>query len=284
MHSTKFFILCSTIALCACTAQESFSPEEVLHKSSAANVGLTSAHLSLSAKASVKVESVNVMNGSLQVDGNIQSGGKQFEVQYATEGTYAVSASPITWNARGKMIVLSENETYLIADQIETNSPLMSMSGTWFRLPSLQPASPNITPDPRLLRLQSDAVRVIKNHGTSMYQSKRMYHYDVELDAERVSAFFVSISDAQSLAAKNTVTQLLSEYDVKGELWIDQETFLLTKAVWTIARKDDSSVQATIEMSLSDIGKPVSITAPAEFEPFPTTRSSNDAMLLLEEF
>lgn len=274
MRYSALTVAVCTLALAACAKQTGLPAEEVLNRSSVANRGLLSAHIVVTAR----ISSVDAATGSLDasgiVEGNMQQGGNQLDVAFSTQGVRSTGQQSLTWKATGRVIVLSPQESYMSVENIETSPTLpmfalpefQNFIGTWYKLPSTSAPSPTLTPDPRLLRLQSDAVRVIKDHGIQHIDGKNMYHYEVAIDPQRLSAYL-----QESGESSEDVLAQLSKYDATGELWIDENTFLLTKAVWNIKQKDVEGPVLTLSMSLSDPGLQVTVTAPADAKPLPQT-------------
>lgn len=274
MRYSALSVAVCTLALAACAKQAGLPAEDVLNRSSVANRGLLSAHIVVTAR----ISSVDAATGSLDasgiVEGNMQQGGNQLDLAFNTQGARVSGQQSLTWKATGRVIVLSPQESYMSVENLETSPTLpmfalpefQNFVGTWYKLPSTSAPSPTLTPDPRLLRLQSDAVRVTKDHGIQNMDGKSMYHYDVVIDPRKLSTYL-----QESGESSEDMMAQLSKYDATGELWIDATTFLLTKAVWNVKQKDVEGPVLTLSMSLSDPGLQVTVTAPTNAQPFPQT-------------
>jgi hypothetical protein len=285
MRHTPFLIVATALLLGACARPISMAPEDVLNRSSVANSGLLSARLSFEAEltdANLQSEQTHV---SLTAQGTMQQGGRQLDLAFATEGNTATGTQPMTWNATGRLTVVSENEVYVRVDALEANPALplpADLSGVWYRLPSTGQSPADITPDPRYLRLQSESVRVTKDHGIVSMGGKRLYHYDVVIDPQRLAAYLSTLPeevDAEGIA------QTLSAYEATGEIWIEEDTFLLTKAVWNIRKKEDDTFSLQLAMNITDAGLPVTVTAPEDAQPLPQSSlllPSTDTVILQE--
>lgn len=292
MRSSFFIVAASALLLGSCVAQNSVSPEEVLNKSSVANSGLVSAHIALDVQLSSADVSSGATDGSLNVQGNMQQGGKQLDLMFDSAGSTTSPAQSFTWKAAGRLIVLSDQESYLTVNSLDTAPilPVLStpafngFTNTWFRLPVVATPSATLTPDPRFLRLQSDAIRVTKDFGIDTSDETPMYHYAVAVDPQRLQTYLERISGSGSDAVKE-MQSMLAGYEATGEIWIDKQTFLLTKAVWNVAKKDDPAFTLTFSMHLTDAGKPVVITAPSDTKPFPqASLMPIDDVTVLQEF
>lgn len=275
MRYSALSVAVCTLVLAACAKQTGLPAEEVLNRSSVANRGLLSAHIEVTAR----ISSVDPVTGTLDasgiVEGNMQQGGNQLDLAFSTQGARTSTQQSLTWKATGHLIVLSPQESYMTVENLESTPTLPMFAlpefenfvGTWYRLPSTTAPSPTLTPDPRLLRLQSDAVRVTKDHGIETIDGKSMYHYDVSIDPERLRTYLQETT--QDNGSDQQMMEQLSKYDAAGEIWIDADTFLLTKAVWNITQKEKEGPFLTISMSLSDPGLQVTVTAPENAQPFP---------------
>jgi hypothetical protein len=292
MRSSVFIFALSTLVLCACSEQGRLAPEDVLNRSSVANSGLLSARVSMNARLTSPDAQGALLDGYLTVQGNMQEGGRQLDLNFATQGARSASLQPMSWKASGRLIALSDNETYIRADEFESDPafPILALASgenitnTWFRLPSAGQTPTALTPDPRFLRLQSEAVRVTKDHGIDTVNGVRMYHYDVVLDPERFTAFLRSLPETDDATSVEGMLAQLAGYDAAGELWIEEKSFLLTKATWTITKKNDEAFSLTLSMELTDVGLPVTITAPEDAKFFPQMPlfPSADALILQE--
>lgn len=279
MRLSSLFIAFSTFALLSCTKAGGPTPEDVLSKTSLANSGLRSARLQIQAGVSTVAGTQNPINGSAQVMGNIQQGGQQLDLLYETNGNIDFQPEHYSWKSSGRLIVVSQNESYVLVKELETTLPVpllgdsdaKNVLNTWFRLPPSGSSSTSLTPDPRFLRLQTEVVRVQKDHGIEKIDGKKAYHYTVSIDQNRLASFMLSATGTGSVQGKNDLMKQLGNYEATGELWIDAETFLLTKAAWTIKNTQQPDITITVSMTISDVGVPVVVTAPNESKPFPNS-------------
>lgn len=282
MRPSTLFIALSTFVLLSCTKAGGLTPENVLNKASIANSGLRSARIQVQVGVSTVEGSNNPINGTVQVTGNIQEGGQQLDLLYSTEGAIQTQPKETSWKSSGRFIVISQDESYILVKELQTSLPISifgfdgekNLLNTWFRLPSSGAQSTSVTPDPRFLRLQSEAVRVQKDYGIEKNNGKSLYHYSVSIDRDRLAAFIRNASGSGSLQANTDLVKQLETYEATGELWIDSETFLLSKAAWTIKNTQQPDSVITLSMTVSDVGVPVVISAPNEVQPFPNSSLS----------
>jgi hypothetical protein len=100
---------------------------------------------------------------------------------------------------------------------------------------------------------------------------KKAYHYTVSIDRDRLTAYLIKISNPNTLQANEQLLAQLKQYEATGEMWIDSETFILSKVVWTINDAKNPDSTASLSMSVEDVGVDVTITAPAVSQPFSVT-------------
>ncbi len=278
-------MLC-TLVLTSCIKQGNLPAEEVLMRSSIANTGLVSARFSIHTQLS----SDTGLNGSIDADGLMQQGGRQLRMNVTTSGN---TSDGMAWSGIGEIIVLSENEVYMNIQQANAVPPhplLLSpafsqLTGKWLQLPPQDTSTTTdvLTPDPYLLRLQSDVIRVVRDRGIVNLNGRDAYRYDVEVDPERLAAFLQESSVDASAA--ESLLQGLAGVKAEGEIWIDAENFLLTRANWHLSLPQvESADDINIQMQLTDIGVQASIVAPSPVEPFPDTPilPSPEASIMLE--
>lgn len=280
-HSS--LITVAVFALASCAQGGTLSPEDVLRKSSVANSGLRSARVQVNASVSTKGNDANVIDGKLTITGNMQEGGQQLDVVFASDGTMGQAPQSITWKTSGRLITLSQSETYIQvhALEIEPAIPFFNIDAlknslqTWLKLPSPSTTSSAVTPDPHFLRLQSEVVRVTKNHGIVSMNGRNTYHYSVSIDRDRLAAYLINTSKPDALQTSEQLLKQLEQYEATGEMWIDDATFLLSKVSWTIKDAEHPDSIASLTISIEDVGVPVTITAPASAQPFSLTPTSN---------
>lgn len=270
MRRHAFTIALSALCLSSCIQPGDLPAEQVLLRSSVANRGLTSARFSVRTAATDE----RGLNAEANVDGVMQQGGRQLSMNIGTTGQ---SAAGMSWNASGKVVVLSENEIYLNIHELGTTPlhPLLSSPGfaglqdKWLRLPGGNAAVPTepLTPDPAFLRMQSDIIRVVRDRGIVTLDGRSAYRYDVEIDPIKLSSFLSSQQSSGSVMALPDLSALQS---ATGEIWIDEETFLLTRANWHISTLyEGEPIDVSLSMQLSDIGTKTAILAPSPVEPLP---------------
>jgi hypothetical protein len=263
-------VLCA-IALSSCVRPGDLPAEDVLMRSSVANRGLVSARFSVH----TQISNDKGLDGSLLTDGVMQQGGRQLRMNISTSGK---TAEGMNWNGIGEMIVLSENEVYMNIREASTEPPqpmlmfstFTQTTGRWLQLPTQNEgvATDTITPDPRLLRMQSDVIRVVRDRGLVNLDGRDAYRYDVEVDPVRLAAFLQETNQGESIA--DTIIDQLNGIDADGEIWIDAENFLLTRANWTVVIPQNGSMTTLhIQMQLTDIGIQAPIIAPSPVEPLP---------------
>ncbi len=271
MKRSGFITVLCALALSSCVTPGDLPAEEVLMRSSVANRGLVSARFSIHTQWT----NDEGLDGSIDAGGLMQQGGRQLRMNVTTSGK---TTDGTAWSGIGEMIVLSENEVYMNIQQANAVPPhplLLSpafsqLMGKWLRLPSQGEITPaeTLTPDPRFLRMQSDIIRVVRDRGIVNLNGRDAYRYDVEVDPERLAAFLQEASGDASTA--ESLLRQLSGVTANGEIWIDAENFLLTRANWNVSLSHmQPSIDVAVQMQLTDIGVQAAIIAPSPVEPLP---------------
>lgn len=211
-----------------------------------------------------------------QLDGRTQDAGKELALSVDMDMSSTVAGQMTTLGAKGDVVVLDEGETYLRVTSVEGNDPtfanpmLVGLLNQWWKLPVTGSGAAGAM-DPRLLRLQTEVLRVTDDHGIEEYGNKEAYHYDVGVDEGKFVAFFEEIA-AQRGDARQTdaLRELLASDDIRGEAWIDAATFQVLRLKWDIASKEGKPPMAfALDVSFSGHNAADPITPPADAQPFP---------------
>jgi len=242
-------VILAFLVLTACGKQAvtvpDVAPEEVLRRSAQASRNLRSAQYVLSGTFESDGDQKSV-EGDVRIDGSLADAGKQvrfrtdFTSRFAgqSDGTSAIDGSV-------EIVVMGDQEVYVnlgsLQLQPENNiiSPaiLSKFAGRWWRLPSdaQEPVLTDVTPDPSLLRAQSEVVRVVNVRGPDRISGRPAYHYDVTIDRAKFSAFLQEMAKTRGKSADYAQSvEDLNTLQTAGEMWIDAETFNLLKTSWNI--------------------------------------------------
>lgn len=241
--------LCILVA--ACTQQGSdtpaLPPEEVLERAAQATQKLENAQYLITADYDVDSGNTWQAEGVLRLDGILQNAGQQVrfqtditaQVEDIEQGSYSLDGTV-------ELVVMQEDEVYMNIHSLtsQPNSSLFSpgmigmIAGKWWFLPSQDraPETASVTPDPRLLKAQAQVVKVVQDNGVTFFSGSDSYHYDVELDKQKLLQYLASAAKEQGETWNQAeAEEMLAQVEATGELWIDAETFFVEKLVWDIS-------------------------------------------------
>lgn len=136
-----------------------------------------------------------------------------------------------------------------------------------------------MTPEQKELKKAFEDAKIFTNPtlvGTESVKGENSYHYTVNVDKKGLAAF---VSKAAAMQGETLTESDLAEMeagleqlDVKGDVWVGQTSGVMNQMSGTMNLKPDSTgVAGTISfrLTLSDINKPVTVTAPADATEFP---------------
>jgi hypothetical protein len=273
----RFFALSTTaIILVACAAPSSIPSQEVLRRSTAANQELLSARFTVEASFTLPpFITQNALEGTLNAQGDMQDGGRQINMSLTSKGE-SQNPEKSSWDIATDIIVIDENETYTKIDRLDitpvpailSGSSIFSMIGTWWALPSSTGAvkqSGDITPDPQMLRMQTEAIDVVTDHGITSTDGFGVHHLDVTFNKEKLASFLRNSGEPSS----DIVLQQLAGANAVGELWIDAETYVLRRAEWTITGDATFPVALELSVNIRDHNQEIVISPPSSARLWP---------------
>ncbi|MBI3618704.1 hypothetical protein HY213_01570 [Candidatus Peregrinibacteria bacterium] len=236
-------ILCALI-LGSCAKPSVLPSAEVLHRAVLASSTLRSATYSATADIAFGEKS-SAVGGHLTLVGRLQDGGKQTQFHLTVTAHLGNGDAMHEVNADADVIVASQTEIYLRVNSVSVHPPTTTFSldalnafkGKWVRLPAA--AKPDgvstLTPDPGVLRAQSEVVTVTRDRGIETIDGHRAYHYDVSLDREKLLGFLRTSAAARSAAFDEAnARSFVSAFDASGELWIDADRFFVNALSWAM--------------------------------------------------
>lgn len=203
---------------------------------------------------------------------------KQLSASVSIEG----SADGTPLKLGGDLIVAGENEIYLNVRELTSSdpkSPLRSpffnlIMNQWWKLPSKVGDSPvnSVTPDPRLLDLQSQAIVVTKDYGVTTLNDRLSYHYDTTIDQKKLMTYMEEIAKERKEEFDPTEwNDMFTNTDMKGSVWIDAETFRINKMTWNITSKKTDKVWAlNFDITFSDHDNAPNVMPPAGAKELPS--------------
>lgn len=266
----RFAVISAPLLLLLACTQPTLAPEEVFGRATTAIRGFTSADFTVHARSSYEDETL----WSADIDGRMASGGTQISF-HANAAMFEAGSRAASFE--GDVVIPSEGEVYLKADSLALGqglSPFLSViTGTWWKLPETgSGASKNaLTPDPSLLSMQMETVTLTKDHGTERINQRLAYKYDVTMDQEKLLAYLEKTERAKGTTFDRVEWQnYLNMRTINGTVWIDAETFLPDKLLWTIVSTDpDEPNTIDLDVTFANHNKAVSIVPPATSSPFP---------------
>ena len=286
------FLVCGSLlcVLASCAKPSGLPPEQVLQNAARASQELQSARYTLTSAFVSKTDD-RVTDMDLTMEGVLQDGGSQTQLNVRFDGS--LTEGEQRYDAKGEVdvIVAWENDVYVFLRSLSVRPeyPLFNKKamerfmGTWWRIPTGedQRVSSSMTPDPRLLRAQSEIVRVVKDRGIASINGREAYHYDVAMDLEKLAAFLKRVADERGETFDAAATkEFLSSLHASGELWIDTETFYLHRIVWNIPSSEAGGLSGQLRADLRDHDAAPPVTPPAQYKTFSPLLLLDDASFL----
>jgi len=271
-----FGVLCA-VSLASCESYERLPAEEVLSRAARANQDLHSARFMIDGSFGFPIQSLGgSILGDTQMEGVLLNGGEQMHVSVETVARIPGPDGDVQIQATFEVLTAALEPKYFKILSVETQPvhPLLTpdiiekISGRWWELPSglADPQEIVPTPDPKLLQAQSQVIRVTEDLGFDMVQKKKAYHYQVEVDREKLIAYLQKLSqDNAERIDESELRSKIEELTTDGELWIDAQTFALQRILWTIKflrPQDSEETIIAFTMNLMDHNEVPSIELP----------------------
>ncbi len=280
------------LLLASCARKSPIPPEEVLRRAVSASGQLQSASFDVAADLQLSAPGLKG-GGKLALKGVLQDGGNAAQFALAADGAIAQGAQTYNGSVAAQVASDRDHEVFFRLDSLElapenpllTKDAIANLLNQWWKLPQKNAGSMvPVSPDPGLLRAQSEVVKVIKDRGVFSLDGQDAFHYDVTLDPEKMAAYLQRVSEEkhQPLDRDSTLEDLQA-YDAKGELWIDAESFFVRKIQWSIRPKSGKATPyaLTVTASLRDHNAAKPVEYPADAKPwtglsavFPTASGS----------
>lgn len=224
-------------------------------------------------------------NGNGSISGTMTNAGKQIQFTLDATGDNTDSAKEKSaYTISSDVIIGGENEVYLRMHTFDINPPsqllppalLTRLLNQWWLIPSKSGSTtPDLAPDPSLLRMQASVIAVTKDHGLTTINGHSAYQYDVTIDPAKFSAYLDQIATTQGKTSASDKAAF-AQMNATGTVWIDATTFNIHRIVWTITSTDPKKpFTLHIDASISNHNAPVVISIPADAAPFPGTSGSS---------
>ncbi len=263
-------LVSASLLLVSCSLRSNPDPAEVLSAAAKASRSLESAHFSVKGTASTDP----LRQYSFAFDGILRDAGE--EVQTAGVIEVKNSESNSASNIELEVIVGANRDVNVRVGSVSGDDPLVAspalraMEGAWYRLPSESGASIDpVSPDPQLLRLQAEVVKVTHDYGTENVDGADAYHYAVSIDPQKLEQFLAQAAEEQHATFDPSSTRdFFIAHSVTGDLWIDQSTSFVRRIRWIVSPKDGGSVTANVTISLTDHNEAPEIQPPQNVRAF----------------
>lgn len=281
---TTTMVALPLMVACSRAVPSTVPPEEVLRRAAVASQSLTSARMTLSGEYAYRTAGADApaVKGNVDLSGILQDGGRQAQLHVRLHADVRVSpGESFVLDGDGAVIVLEQDRAYLRVDALSSDPDtlfapelLQDVLGTWWELPPAREtgAVAEITPEPRLLRMQSDVVTVERDRGEVSYAGQQAHHYEVRVDPVKLRAFLEEEARQRGASLDQQVLEgLLAGLAASGELWIDARTYALLRARWIIADlpvNADGRLSLELDLAFTDHGNAPPVRPPEDARPF----------------
>lgn len=272
----------SLFLLASCARASELPPDEVLKRAVAAGNQMESAAFSMDADIQLFLPDMPG-RAKIHMDGVLQDGGEVTQFSFSGDGAVTQGGQPLGGTVQGDIISEQSHALYFKLNKasLSPEHPLFTQEsigkilGTWWMIPQGESAAAaKVTPDPSLLRAQSEVVAVTKDRGIVKYgnEGSEAYHYDVTLDPAKFAAFLGKLaSQRDGVFDETIVAKDLASYDAKGELWIDADTFMVHEVSWDIGPRQGKSAPYGLKLDVKlrdhNAATPVSLPSDARIYP-----------------
>ena len=215
---------------------------------------------------------------TLQTDGILTDGGHQLLFDFDASTT--MPGIDESNRLKGSVAVGGEDDVYMRFDLIEGlvlqaivgPDAASAWVGRWWKLPSQNAeTTPAITPDPSVLHMQSQVLRVVQDLGIESFEGADVYHYEVEIDQAKLRAYLQSVLEARGEPVDAVVLdQQAASIAGSGDVWIDADAFYLRRVRWSLRNPTNPhGFRAEIDARLNSFNAAGPIELPVEADPFP---------------
>ncbi|MCF7844899.1 MAG: hypothetical protein K9M03_03675 [Kiritimatiellales bacterium] len=283
MRRHFIFGILITVILSSCAAPERLPIDEVMALAARANQDIQSASFIIDGSYSIPLNMLGgAISGDASMEGTLQDGGEYMQVSIQTEAIVSGVVEDTNAQVDFEVITTPHDETFIKINKLDTQPtypllvPLMinNLIGRWWEFPNknTEPRDIMTTPDPRLLQAQSKVVSVIGDLGLDTIRGRSVYHYQVEVDREKLYDYLITLSEesAQDKSAAD-ISAMLDGLNALGELWIDAESYYLQRIIWsveTVSPDSDEKMVITFTMDLMDHNESDPIVLPTDTDLF----------------
>lgn len=267
---------CALALVAACSSRTALPSDQVLEKAMLAAQELQSAVFqgTLAMKQGSESNSSEI---DASFSGRTQDAGHALSLSIEADIETMRGDSSSQLHVAGDLTVLNGNETYLQLQSISGDDPAFAsplfagMLHQWWQLPSTGTGN-TASSDPRLLRMQTSILTVTRDAGFDEIGDREAYHYEVTPDPAKLAAFLNEVAAQRGEPSQAEAwTQMLGEHEAQGEVWIDADTFNVSRITWDIRSKETAEPMALLlDLTLTDHGAAEPISPPSDAKPFPS--------------
>ncbi len=240
---TLMTMMSGVVLLSACSAQpEPLPATEVLKRAMIVGQSMQSADIN----AAVEVTTT----GGIWLQGALQGVVRDSGLSLHGTASGSVASQPASFS--GVVTIPGTGEAFVRLDELTWPgfSDVPMTWGQWWRSGNRQhsPTTKSVPNEP-LIDRQLQALKLRKDFGLEEVQNGFVYHFALEIDAQALQSLQRSAQDASGLAM-----QLPSGW---GEVWINAQTFVLERALWTVqdVPLPKGTANLTLDIQLTHHGK-----------------------------
>ncbi len=273
---------CAVLLLTSCGKKGDLPPSEVLRRAALASGQLRSARYDVQADVDGAMPAMSG-RASIQLSGVLQDGGKEVQVAAAVEGEMDQEGEHRTLSLEGQAVTHTQNDWFFLLQQLNVEPPLddrqnamlTQVAGQWWRVENASDAEAfSVTPDPQLLRAQSEVVIVTRDNGVETINGHEAYRYDVAIDPDKLVVFMQKVSESNGSTFNAASAKAdLANFEATGQMWIDTKTFYMHRLTWNVRTKlyaqGHGGLSIVLTANLKDHDAAPAIVEPQDARLFP---------------
>lgn len=264
----------AVLLLSSCTLRvQHLPPEQVLERAVRAVQELDSATFAVQAQFQGPQTIGDLF--TVNLDGRLQDAGRQ--LAFTVDATLETSAEQTEPSQANADVVITDDQTVYVRFRELSGTVFEALfgkdvaSGTWWQLPSGNDAvSPELTPDPTLLRAQASVITVTKDLGPGSVNGRAVYRYATKIDQQKLHDYLQS--SAQEHGQKFDEAQFAADWGdvtMSGTVSIDAKTYFLHSITWDFASVPaDDGLTGHLVVELKDHNAAEPIVPPAASTPW----------------
>lgn len=206
-------------------------------------------------------------------EGVMADAGNQLSFSVDAAITMPTNGLDQTVETQGDIVVMGEGEAYVRVQRADGSVLFLpgiglipsDMLDRWIRIGNGSGSgSVGLTPDPSFIGLQTEALLVTEDRSYERIDGRDCYAYDVSLVRSKALAYFERIATERNEPFDRVAAEaFLDSYLATGTIWIDDETSVIRRILWTFAGSGEAEgTIVTFDLHLYDHNEPVTIIAP----------------------